>query len=723
MEEELTGCVEHLTYQDEESFFTVASLDCQRNKKPIVITGVMPAIQVGETIRCRGSWKRHQKHGMQFEVDSYELELPTDARSIEKFLALGSIRGIGPKFAARIVEKFGKDTLRVIDKQPKLLYEVEGLGEKRCQLLVQGWTEHKSLHELLIFFQGYGISRAFARKIIKTYGSFAIQKIKENPFQLAKQVRGIGFRLADKIAENLGFSKESPERIAAGIDYVLYELAQLGHVCFPLEGFIAKAAEMLGINLELVKQQTARQAEQETVEIRKRDAGDELFIWAKPLFASERGIANELTRILLTPSPLRDIDKAKALEWSAEKLRIRFAPLQAEAIMKALQEKVFIITGGPGTGKSTITKAILAIMRKLTQKIILAAPTGRAAKRMTEITFMYASTIHRLLKFDFSKGGFKHDRDNPLDCDFIVIDEASMIDTYLMYQLLRAIPAHAKVLLIGDVDQLPSIGPGCVLADLIASEAIPLCRLKAIFRQAAGSQIIVNAHRINEGKMPFTQSTRKSDFLFFQADEAVDAANTIVDLVTKKLPAHYGFDPKKEIQVLVPMRKGVCGIDSLNKELQGALSKNQEGYLHFRVGDKVMQTRNNYSKDVFNGDIGVIDSLDANMQTITVRYDDKSIAYDASEIDELVLAYAVSIHKFQGSEGPCIVIAVHTAHFKMLTRNLVYTGVTRGKKLVVVVGTKKALAIAVQNEEGQLRYTGLSSMLQTQATTRVTTNF
>lgn len=713
--EELTGHVEHITYHDEESFFTVASLLLPNQVKPIVITGILPSIQVGETIHCEGSWKTHPKHGKQFEVTSFELKLPTCARSIEKFLASGALRGIGPAFAAKIVQQFGKETLSVIEKQPKLLSRVEGLGEKRSTQLVSAWAEHKSLHELLVFLHGYGITRAYARKILKAYGTHALQKIKQNPYQLAKEIRGIGFRLADKIAQNMGHTQDSPERIVAGIDFVLYELSQEGHVCYPVPLFTKRSQETLQVDEDLIRLHLGKQFQAGEVELKKKQEGDqeELFVWSKTLFLSEAGIAGEIRRLQNSLPALRQVDVTKALQWAEDRLRLRFAPLQQTAIMQSLDEKVSIITGGPGTGKSTITKAIVSILGKLSDKIILAAPTGRAAKRLMEITRRYASTIHRILKYDFAKGRFKYDRENPLTCDLLIIDEASMIDTYLMYQLLRAVPSTAKVVLIGDVNQLPSIGPGIVLSDLISSATIPLTRLTAIFRQAAGSKIIVNAHRINEGLMPFTKNGPRADFLFFEAKEPEEVRQQILALVTDKLPKQYNFDPKKEIQVLSPMKKGLCGIDALNKDLQQALSGSGDTgpYSFFRKGDKVMQTRNNYSKDVFNGDIGIISEIDSAAESITVQMDDKEVRYESAEIAELVLAYAVSVHKFQGSEYPCIVMPVHTSHFKLLTKNLLYTGVTRGKKLVVVVGTKKALAIAVKNEDVGQRYTGLQEAL------------
>ncbi len=707
--EELTGSVEHLTFQDPESHFTVATVLSPGQRKPIIATGVMPAIQVGETILCTGVWKLHPKHGMQFEVATYELRLPQDARAIEKFLSSGAVRGIGPAFAKRLVERFGKDTLKVIDKEPKLLSSIDGLGEKKIATLVRSWQEQKELKELFVFLQGYGITRAYARKILRAYGSSALQKIKQNPYCLAKEVHGMGFRLADAIAKTMGVQPESVERISAGIDYVLYELSQEGHVCHPLDLFITRASLTLEVAPDLIRQETGRLFKEQQLELQRVD--DTLYIWSKPLFASEVGIANEMKRLKSSPSPLRQVDIDKAIIWSQEKLYLRFAPLQEQAVRQVLQEKVSIITGGPGTGKSTITKALVAIFEKLTDKILLVAPTGRAAKRLAEITHKYAQTIHRTLKYDFAKGRFKFDRDNPLQTDLLIIDESSMIDTYLMYQLLRAIPSSAKVVIIGDVNQLPSIGPGTVLKDLIASNFIPTVRLNAIFRQAQGSKIILNAHRINEGKMPFTENFEKSDFFFVEAKEPEDVRRTILELVTKKIPQEHRFDAKKEIQVLVPMRKGACGIEVLNRDLQEKLTPSGSSF-GFRVGDKVMQLRNNYSKDVYNGDIGYVTAVKSDEEQLIVQMDDKEVTYEFSELDELVLAYAVSIHKYQGSECPCIVMPIHTSHFKLLTKNLLYTGVTRGKKLVFLVGTKKAIAIAVKNEEVQERYTGLKHHLK-----------
>jgi exodeoxyribonuclease V alpha subunit len=700
--EQLSGTIERLTYYDEESHFAVASLLAE--KATIRIVGCMPSIQVGETVRLTGKWSQHVKHGKQFDVSMFEFELPKEPRAIEKFLASGAIRGIGAKYAAKLVQQFGAHTLRVIDEEPERLEEIEGLGKKRTKSLIAQWKEHKAAEEIFIFLNGYGISRAYARRILRAYGSESLQKIRENPYRLAKEINGIGFLLADKIAKALNFQDDFPQRVQEGIRYALSVTEQDGHVCFPLEGLIVEAKKLLKIEDSLIRLHIGKLFQEGEIELTKRD--EVWYVTSKPLFVSEEGICSEIKRLLLAKGSIRQVDVEKAIAWAEEKEHMQFAPQQKEAMQQALSEKFSIITGGPGTGKSTITRAICGILGKLTPKITLAAPTGRAAKRLSEITGRYASTLHRILKFDFSQGKFKHDRAHPLDLDFLVIDEASMIDTYLMYQILKAIPDHAKVLVIGDANQLPSIGPGNVLRDLISSKKVPVTCLSAIFRQAKGSQIIVNAHRVNEGQMPFTKTFPNSDFFFIEAKEAEDVRSTILSLVTTRLPQKYNFDPKRDIQVLVPMRKGPCGIDMLNQELQAKLTP-EKNIGFFRVGDKVMQLRNNYSKDVYNGDIGIITNICQATETISIQMDEKQVEYGFSEQDELTLAYAVSVHKYQGSECPCVIMPVHTAHFKLLTRNLIYTGITRGKKLVILVGTKKALIIGVKNQEVDNRYTGL----------------
>lgn len=558
----------------------------------------------------------------------------------------------------------------------------------------------------MIFLQKYGISPTFAQKIYKIYGDQALETIQENPFVLAREVKGIGFKTADSIAEKLGIPKDATQRIDAGIEYTLLELSEEGNTCYPMKDLCEKAQEMLTADVSfridaLIEEQRI---------VREQDC-----IWIKGLWLCEQGIARELKRIQQGRCRLRDVEKERAVSWAEKQLGIQLAAQQKEAVKASLSEKFHIITGGPGTGKSTIIKAILAITEKLTRQIILAAPTGRAAKRMSEITKKEAFTIHSLLQYDFNQKGFRRNRENPLTCDLIVIDEASMIDTSLMYHLLKAIPNHARVRLIGDIHQLPSVGPGNVLKDLIASRKVPVTELSEIFRQAAGSRIITNAHRINRGEFPDLSIETKGDFFFLKAEEPQEALEKIVHLVSQRLPQFYHLHAIDEIQVLAPMKKGIIGTENLNRVLQQALNPQQEALLHggtrFGVSDKVMQIRNDYNKEVYNGDIGRISKIDREEQQLCVTFDGKEVLYPFSDLDELVLAYATSVHKYQGSECPCVVIPVHTTHFMMLHRNLLYTAITRGKRLVVLVGTGKAIAIAVSNDDVKKRHTGLVKFL------------
>lgn len=553
--------------------------------------------------------------------------------------------------------------------------------------------------------------------MFKAYGDQSIRKVQENPYHLAKDIHGIGFKTADAIAQKLGIPKDSPRRIDAGIEQMLSDCCEEGHVCFPKEELIVLCIDAL-------------EAPKETIEIRlhalvlekRLEIGElfhqgklETFVWLRPLFLSELGICRQISRLCQAPCHLRQVDVFKALEWVQTKLGIQLAANQQKAVAQSLQDKVQIITGGPGTGKSTITKAILAVTEKLTDHILLAAPTGRAAKRMSEITGKKASTIHSLLEYDFKTGKFKRGLEHPLDCDLIIIDESSMIDTYLMYSLLKAIPDKARVLLVGDINQLPSVGPGCILEDLIGSKCIPVTELNEIFRQAAGSQIITNAHRINQGVFPDISNQSEGDFFFIDVETPEDVLRNILALVTQRIPTKYRFDPFQDIQVLAPMKRGVIGIENLNTLLQEQLNPGDNPLLwagrRFLPGDKVMQIRNDHKKEVYNGDIGRIVSIDNVEQEIVVLMNDKEVIYDFADLDELVLAYSVSVHKYQGSECPCVIIPVHTTHFKLLHRNLLYTAVTRGKKLVILVGSKKAIALAVKNDEVKRRYTGLQQGL------------
>ena len=721
-EEEIFGYIERIVFQAEDSGFTVARLQEPKKQDLTTIVGKIPSLQPGETVRCRGKWKVDPKHGWQFDISSVEARRPEDIVGIEKYLGSGLVKGIGPIYAKRIVEAFGVKTLDIIDESPQRLMEVSGLGKKRVSKIQACWDEQRQIRELMVFLQRYDVSPTLAQKIFKCYQNESLKVVQENPYQLCRDIWGIGFKTADGLAAKLGMSKENPQRILAGIEYVLNKLSDDGHVCYPLNELLLAAAEMLDVDITHVHNLVDQLVREERLVLGQlpTEDGEGTFVWLKGLHVAELGIARQSKRISHCQAFLRQVDVSRAITWAEDKLKIRFAENQRQAVGMALREKLSIITGGPGTGKSTITNAILAISSALTKRIVLAAPTGRAAKRLNEITKYPAKTIHSLLEFDFKTMGFKRNLKNPLECDLIIIDEASMIDTYLMYSLMKAIPNHTRVVFVGDIDQLPSVGPGNVLRDIIDSTSIPVCRLTEIFRQAQGSKIIVSAHRINEGKIPFLDNQPNADFFFIEANEKEEVMQQVLGLVHQRLPKKYGFDCINEIQVLAPMKRGEIGTENLNCALQETLNPCSTPF--FRGGkrlhpkDKVMQIRNNYQKEVYNGDVGTIEKIDEVEQVVIVNIDGRQIFYDFNELDEIVLAYAVSVHKYQGSECPCIVMPVHTTHFKLLHRNLLYTGVTRGKKLVVLVGMKKAVGIAVRNNEVKLRHTGLVHHLHDQMT-------
>jgi len=720
MKQELTGYIERLTFQNSENGFTVAWLKSPIEKELICIVGTMPVLQPGETVRCLGRWQNHMVHGRQFQVDHCQPEAPSDLLGIKKYLGSGLVKGIGPVYAERIVAHFGTETLSVIDQAPEQLAQIPGIGKKRIDQVKSCWDVQKAIRNVMIFLQGQGISPAFAQKIYKVYGDRSIEKIKENPFNLARDIFGIGFKSADKLATEMGIAKNAPQRVDSGIEYVLSELTGEGHVCYPVDEFTEFAREMLDVEAELVSERLEALRAEDRVRLAQipEEGSHRLFVWLTSLFLAELGIAKELKRLKFASTHLRDIDGDRALAWVQKELAIELAKRQAAAVKKSLSEKCHIITGGPGTGKSTITNCILRVMEKVTGRIALVAPTGRAAKRMSEITKRKATTIHSLLEFDFKINGFKRNRNNPLECDLIIVDEASMIDTVLMNQLLKALPGHTRVIFVGDVNQLPSVGPGNVLSDMISSRKIPVTKLNEIFRQAKGSKIVTNAHRINSGYFPDLDNDPQSDFFFLDVPEAEDVLARVVALVTSRLPQKYGLDPLRDIQVLSPMKRGVIGTHNLNAVLQEKLIPQQNPLFRagrkFHVGDKVMQIRNNYQKEVYNGDVGFIQAIDQVSQYIKVDMDGREVVYDFSDLDELILAYAVSIHKSQGSEYPCVVIPIHTSHFMLLHRNLLYTGVTRGKQLVVLVGNLKAIAIAVKNDDVKKRYTSLKEAIDGQ---------
>lgn len=718
--QQIRGHVERVTFQNPENGYTVAQLQQLGKSDLTCIVGALPAIRPGETLLCRGAWKRHPVHGLQFQVEEYQTEMPADEVGIVKYLGSGLIKGIGPVYAERIVATFGLSTLEVIDREPERLRSIQGIGKGRLEKIKTCWSAQRAIRNVMLFLQRFGVSPTWAQKIYRAYGDESVEKVSANPYCLARDIHGIGFKTADGIASKMGVMPDSSLRIDAGVEFVLFELSNEGHVCYPVEEFLVVAAEILTVSQSLIEERLKVLSKEGRLVLAALGAipMDRPFVWLRKYFEAEQAITRDIHRLLSGHSQLRTIDVPRALAWVSQELKMELAPNQSKAVSQALTEKIHIITGGPGTGKSTITNALLKIMEKLSDKIVLAAPTGRAAKRMSEITGRKASTIHSLLEVDFKTMGFKRNRQNPIECDLIVIDEASMIDTQLLYHLLKAIPTHARVVLVGDINQLPSVGAGNVLKDLIASRLLTVTQLTDIYRQAVGSRIITNAHRINAGQMPDLYNDAKSDFFFLEGQEPEEVLKIVTELVEKRLPQRYGFDTLQDVQVLTPMRKGVIGTENLNAVLQQALNPKGRAVEQFgrryQVGDKVMQIRNDYTKEVFNGDIGRIESIDEVDQQLVVSVDGREVVYDFADLEDLVLAYAVSIHKYQGSECPCVVIPIHTTHFKLLHRNLLYTGVTRGRRLVVLVGTKRAIAIAVKNDEVKRRYTGLRQALKGQ---------
>jgi exodeoxyribonuclease V alpha subunit len=713
------GLIERITYYNEENDFIVAKLQEKDKRELTTIVGNLSGINPGESLKLTGRWVHNKKFGEQFQVENYEITVPATVHGIKKYLGSGLIKGIGPIMAERIVKKFALDTLDIIEKTPERLSEVDGIGPKRIAMITKAWEEQKEIKEIMIFLQGHGVSAAYSAKIYKQYRDRSIEVVKGNPYRLAHDIHGIGFITADKIAQNIGIDPKSLIRAKAGVIYVLNELTDEGHVYYPENDLIRKAKEILKVDEEIVAKAITELSGEKEIFIEDINVGEvHKAVYLAPFYVAETGIAQWLRRLKESPSNIRPIHPEKAIEWVQQKLNIELAEKQKEAITLAATSKVLVITGGPGTGKTTIITAILRIFQQLKIRIFLAAPTGRAAKRMSETTSWEAKTIHRLLEYSPQKGGFKKDQDDPLEADVVIIDEASMVDTLLMYHLLKAILPHAHLILVGDVDQLPSVGPGNVLKDIIDSGVFTAVRLTEIFRQAQESMIIVNAHKVNQGDFPLLKDPERrepSDFYFIQEEDPEKILGQVITLCAERIPNRFGFHPIKDIQVLTPMHKGVIGAINLNIELQKTLNSNQQGITHesrtFKLGDKVMQTTNNYDKEVFNGDIGWVSKIDQENREITIDFDGRLITYDYSDLDEVVLAYAISVHKSQGSEYPAVVLPVTTQHYMLLQRNLIYTGITRAKKLVVLIGTKKALAIAIRNNKPQLRFTHLSGRL------------
>jgi exodeoxyribonuclease V alpha subunit len=713
------GLLEKISYHNEENDFMVAKLRERDKRELTTIVGNLSGINPGESLKLTGNWVHNKKFGEQFQVEMFEVSVPATLLGIQKYLASGLIKGIGPIMSERIVEKFGLDTLEVIEKKPERLSEVEGIGTKRISMIKKTWEEQKEIKEIMIFLQGHGVSASYSAKIYKQYGNQSIEIVKENPYRLAHDIYGTGFITADKIAQHLGIDQNSLIRAKAGLLYVLNQLTEEGHVYYPENPLIHKAREILHVDEEIIFQAIKELSKEKELFLEDLDLeGNLRAVFLAPFYVAETGVAQRLINLKESPSNIRPIHAEKAIEWVQQKLGIELARKQEEAVLLAATSKVLIITGGPGTGKTTIITAILRIFQQLKLRILLAAPTGRAAKRMNEATGWGAKTIHRLLEYSPHKGGFKKDQDDPLEADVVIIDETSMVDTLLMHHLLKAIPSQAHVILVGDVDQLPSVGPGNVLKDIIKSGRFTVVTLTEIFRQAQESMIVVNAHKVNQGQLPVIKEIDKpeeTDFRFIQEEDPEKILQNILDLCSERIPGQYRFHPLREIQVLAPMHKGTIGVTNLNIELQKRLNPGPSGITrgvwNFRLGDKVMQVVNNYDKDVFNGDIGWISKIDSEEREVVIDFDGRPVPYDYSDLDEITLAYAVSVHKSQGSEYPVVILPVVTQHYLLLQRNLIYTGITRAKKRVVLIGTKKALAIAVRNNKPQRRYTLLSERL------------
>jgi exodeoxyribonuclease V alpha subunit len=718
---EIKAQVERITYYNEENGYTIAKAKVGGRHDLVKVVGNLLSVNAGEVLKLKGEWHNHPKFGEQFKIESYESIVPATVKGIEKYLGSGLIKGIGPVMAKRLVTKFGLETLNIIETDIKKLHKVEGIGDKRIEMIRKAWDDQKDIREVMVFLQDKGVSPTYGAKIFKQYGKESIKVVQENPYRLATDIFGIGFITADKIAEKLNIAKDSQIRAEAGILYVLHQLSDDGHVYYPYEPLVEECKKILGVEKETIVKAFGKIASDNKIVIEDLNQEDikenNKAVYLGKFYVSEVGVASKLKTLIQFSKTLRSFDKDKAIEWVQGELKIQLAENQKQAVREAIDKKIMVVTGGPGTGKTTIINSIIRIYKKLGQRVLLAAPTGRAAKRMTEATGHEAKTIHRLLEFSPKEGGFKRDENNPLDAELIVIDETSMVDTILMYHFLKAVPKEATLILVGDVDQLPSVGAGNVLKDIIDSGFIPMVRLTEIFRQAKESLIIVNAHKVNNGEMPtFTRDGgQHQDFYFFQIEEPEKALEKIIELCKEKIPKKFGFNSVNDIQVLTPMHRGIVGASNLNSELQKHLNQSRDEFVRggkvLKVGDKVMQIRNNYDKEVFNGDIGRIIKIDREEQEIIVDYDGRHIPYEYSELDEIVMAYAVSVHKSQGSEYHVIVMPILTQHYMLLQRNLLYTGVTRGKKLVILVGTKKAIAIAIKNNKPQKRYTLLRDRL------------
>lgn len=704
--------VERITFQNAENGYSVMKVKVKGYDDLVTLVGNLLEVPAGAVLLCEGEWRVDKRYGQQFQCETWEEVMPATAYGIEKYLGSGLVKGIGPKFAKLIVGHFGTDTIEVIETDIERLYEVPGIGKKRVEKIRESWEKQKDIKNVMLFLQGFGVSTAYAAKIYRQYGKESIDNVKENPYRLADDIWGIGFKTADGIARKMGYEMNDERRLRSGLIYTLNQLADEGHCYAKEEQLIATAKQLLEADEECIRTAMTHAIETEDLML------DGTAIYLPPFYYAECGTANRLNTLVHT----KEADSIFTARFDLAKLQretgIEYDEVQVEAIRQAIASKVMVLTGGPGTGKTTTTKAIIAALQSAGMRILLAAPTGRAAKRMSEATGMEAKTIHRLLEYN-PQDGYKRNDENPLEGDALIVDECSMIDIILMNNLTKALPTTMRLVLVGDIDQLPSVGAGNVLRDIIDSGVIPVVRLTRIFRQAQSSRIVMSAHAINRGCFPDISNGQHTDFFFMKQEEPEKVAETIVSLVCDRLPKAYR-QPNANIQVLTPMQRGVVGAANLNMALQQALNHNTaalvRGGYTFKEGDRVMQLRNNYDKDVYNGDLGYVRSVDMEERTLTVDFDGQMVEYEASELDELTLAYATTIHKSQGSEYPIVVMPVLMTHYVMLQRNLIYTGITRAKKICVLVGQTKALAYAIHNMKVLKRNTRLKERLAPVAT-------